>query len=425
MVVLDEGGITQRLPRSWIARIVSSAAFAQLKRDASVLRRRAAGYGPPPLVRRSPVSRTGTAKARELTVARVVAETKAAVTLVLRDERHADAVFDFRPGQFFTVLTEVDGEIVPRNYSASNAPGDAELHLTIKIKEGGRISPLLARVEAGGRLRVLGPFGSFVVHDPPDLPPYTPDAPPETPDARPRVLVLVAGGAGITPLASIARTLLAREATAQIALVYANRDANDVIFASALDALAREHAPRFTVVHVTGLLDRDTATTTLDALPHASHPAARFFVCGPDGMRDEVLGALGARGVAEGAIAIERFTIGPRPQVAASPASFAVAPGARPVAIRIDGRTHRTTALPGATVLEAGLAAGAPMPFSCAVGGCGACKLRVVEGSVEVEEPNCLTAAERGAGFVLACVGRPCGPCVLERVEETATRGGA
>jgi len=309
----------------------------------------------------------------------------------------------------------VGGEIVPRNYSASNAPGDAELHLTIKKKDGGRISPLLTRVRAGGRLRVLGPFGSFVVHDR------------DLHDARPRVLVLVAGGAGITPLVSIARTMLAREPTAQIALLYANRAANEVIFANALDALAREHATRFTLVHVTGLLDRRAATSALDAVPHASHPDARFFVCGPDGMRDEVLAALASRGIAEEAIAIERFTIGPRPHVAASAAAIAASasPGARPVAIRIDGRTHRTTALPGATVLEAGLAAGAPMPFSCAVGGCGACKLKVLEGSVEVEEPNCLTAAERAAGFVLACVGRPCGPCVLEKVEETPSRGGA
>ncbi len=400
--------ITQRLPRSW------SAALEQLRRDASVLRRRAAGYGPPPLVRRA-VRSAQEREARELSVARVVVETEAAVTLVLRDDADANAVFDFRPGQFFTVLTDVGGEIVPRNYSASNAPGDAELHLTIKRKDGGRISPFLTRVRVGGRLRVLGPFGSFVVRDMPDA------------RASSRVLVLVAGGAGITPLASIARALLAREPTAQIALVYANRDANDVIFAKALDDLAREHAHRFTLVHVTGLLDRRAASSALDAVPQASHPAARFFVCGPDGMRDEVLAALAARGIAEEAIAIERFTIGPRPQVAASAASVAAVatPGARPVAIRIDGRTHRTTALPGATVLEAGLAAGAPMPFSCAVGGCGACKLKVLEGSVEVEEPNCLTAAERAAGFVLACVGRPCGPCVLERVEETATRGGA
>jgi ring-1,2-phenylacetyl-CoA epoxidase subunit PaaE len=141
-------------------------------------------------------------------------------------------------------------------------------------------------------------------------------------------------------------------------------------------------------------------------------------------MRDEVLAALEARGVAPEAIAMERFSIGPRPQIATSSASIAsaVAPGARPIAIRVKGRVHRTTALPGATVLEAGLAVGAPMPFSCAVGGCGACKVKLIEGSVEVEEPNCLSDQERAAGYVLACVGRPCGPCTVEVLEET---GGA
>jgi ferredoxin-NADP reductase len=340
---------------------------------------------------------------------RVVGEAPGAFTLVLR-ERDGKA-FAFAPGQFFTVLVAIDGEVVPRNYSASNVPGTPELHLTIKEKPGGRVSPVLARIAAGDRLRVLGPFGSFVV-----------DARHDPIAHGPRRLVLVAGGGGITPLASIARTMLAQEPTAEIALVYANRSARrpDVIFAAALDELVREHGERFALAHVFGPLDRTTTSRTLDALPLAAHPDARFFVCGPDGMRDEVLAALSARGIADDAIAIERFSVGPRPQVATSSAAIAAAaaPGSRPIAIRIKDRTHRTSALPGATVLEAGLAAGAPMPFSCAVGGCGACKVKLIEGNVEVEEPNCLTEAERVAGFVLACVGRPCGPCVVEIIEE-------
>ncbi len=63
------------------------------------------------------------------------------------------------------------------------------------------------------------------------------------------------------------------------------------------------------------------------------------------------------------------------------------------------------------TVLEAGLAAGIAMPFSCAMGGCAACKVLLLEGEVVMEEPNCLTAAERAEGYVLACVGRPSGAC--------------
>ena len=56
---------------------------------------------------------------------------------------------------------------------------------------------------------------------------------------------------------------------------------------------------------------------------------------------------------------------------------------------------------------RAGLAAAIPMAYSCTMGGCGACKVKLTSGRVEMEEPNCLTPAERAAGEVLACVGRP------------------
>jgi ring-1,2-phenylacetyl-CoA epoxidase subunit PaaE len=402
------------LPRSW------SAALAQLRRDVTTVGRRVTGHHPPPLVKGfersaappalpTPNAR-GRAEARELVVARVIRETVSAVTLVLRAPDNE--TFAFLPGQFFTLLTEIEGEIVPRNYSASNVPGEAELHLTIKTKTGGRVSPVLSRTRPGDSVRVLGPFGSFVLPVLSSLP------------AR-RRLVLVAGGAGITPLASIARTVLATEPHSEVALLYANRREEDVILAAQLEALVAYHGARFTLRHVleepppgwagaVGRLDRRTAARALDTLPLTGD--STYFVCGPDPMRDEVLAALAARGVSEDAIRIERFCIGPRPQVATSSAAIAasVAPGARPIAIRVKDRTHRTTALPGATLLEAGLAAGADMPFSCGVGGCGACRVKVIEGSVEVEEPNCLSAAERAAGYVLACVGRPCGPCTVE-----------
>ena len=408
--------LSERLPRAW------SAALVQLRRDVSTVGRRLSGQPGSPLVKGSlrseaPPKREvrGRADARELEIARVVRETAAAFTLVLRAE--GGAPFAFRPGQFFTVLSEVDGETVPRNYSASNAPGGPELHLTIKRKLGGRVSPLLEQARPADRLRVLGPFGSFVAPPVASLLPAG------------RRLVLLAGGAGITPLLSIARSVLASEPSSEVALVYANRREEDIIFAAELDALVALHAARFTLLHVleapssprfageVGRLDRRTAARALDALPLTVHQdLSLFFVCGPDPMRDEVLAALAARGVADDRVRIERFTIGPRPQAATSSAAAlaSLAPGPRPIAIRVKDRTHRTLALPGATVLEAGLAAGADMPFSCGVGGCGACRVKVVEGSVELEEPNCLSDAERAAGYVLACIGRPCGPCTVE-----------
>ena len=59
------------------------------------------------------------------------------------------------------------------------------------------------------------------------------------------------------------------------------------------------------------------------------------------------------------------------------------------------------------TVLDAGLRQGIDLPFSCTMGGCGACKAKLVSGDVLLPEPNCLTAEERAQGQVLLCVAHP------------------
>jgi ferredoxin len=84
------------------------------------------------------------------------------------------------------------------------------------------------------------------------------------------------------------------------------------------------------------------------------------------------------------------------------------------VTVRSRGGAQRLVVEPGRTVLEAALGARVDMPFSCTVGGCGACRVKLVEGDVVMDEPNCLTPEERADGYVLACMSRPGGPCTLE-----------
>jgi ring-1,2-phenylacetyl-CoA epoxidase subunit PaaE len=60
------------------------------------------------------------------------------------------------------------------------------------------------------------------------------------------------------------------------------------------------------------------------------------------------------------------------------------------------------------------------MDYSCAMGGCGACKVRLCDGAVEMEEPNCLTSQERGQGYVLACVSRLPGPATVALASDPA-----
>jgi ring-1,2-phenylacetyl-CoA epoxidase subunit PaaE len=117
------------------------------------------------------------------------------------------------------------------------------------------------------------------------------------------------------------------------------------------------------------------------------------------------------------ALLIERGAVDIREERFHSPgeASGAALPDVPlPARIALCGRDHVVRVEPGQTVLEAALAAGVALPFSCAMGGCGACKAKLVSGSVHADEPNCLSPREREAGFVLTCSSRPTSPVALE-----------
>ena len=56
-----------------------------------------------------------------------------------------------------------------------------------------------------------------------------------------------------------------------------------------------------------------------------------------------------------------------------------------------------------------------PIKSSCKRGICGVCKLKKLEGEVNYKiEPKALTAAQKKAGFVLACIAHPIGRVVVK-----------
>lgn len=91
-------------------------------------------------------------------------------------------------------------------------------------------------------------------------------------------------------------------------------------------------------------------------------------------------------------------------QPATEPAPLA---GTHRVTARIDGRPWTFEVAPGQSILDAARDGQVPLRFSCTVGGCGACRIRLRSGEVALDEPNCLSGEERAEGFVLCCVGRP------------------
>lgn len=67
---------------------------------------------------------------------------------------------DFEPGM--VVKLTVNNEIVPRIYSICSGREEEEIKVLFHIKEDGLLTPLLARVSEGMKIRVSDPYGSFL-----------------------------------------------------------------------------------------------------------------------------------------------------------------------------------------------------------------------------------------------------------------------
>lgn len=70
----------------------------------------------------------------------------------------------------------------------------------------------------------------------------------------------------------------------------------------------------------------------------------------------------------------------------------------------------------GDTLLRAALRAGMGLPYECSVGGCGTCKIEVLEGQASMARSDCagLSERDRAKGRLLACQAVPEGDCTIK-----------
>lgn len=130
----------------------------------------------------------------------------------------------FLAGQYTTLLLDVDGTPVRRNYSLSGPPGEPWYRISVKREPGGLVSNWLHdRAEVGAELRLLAPAGSFTL---------------EAHATRP--LLLITGGVGITPAMSMLES--AAPSGRPITFVHATQGGHVHAFRARVDALAEAHA---------------------------------------------------------------------------------------------------------------------------------------------------------------------------------------
>ncbi|MBJ8342035.1 ferredoxin--NADP reductase [Antrihabitans sp. YC3-6] len=328
------------------------------------------------------------ANVHEVAVRDVIAETSDSVTIVLDIPDHMTHEFEYSCGQFLTVrIPSSTTGSVARCYSLSSSPSrDSSPAITVKRTAAGYASNWLCdNIITGSVLTVLAPSGTFV------------------PSTLNQDVLLCAAGSGITPIMSIAKTVLAGGEGA-VTVLYANQNRASVIFDRQLAELEREYPQRLDVVH---WLVEEKGVPTAAALADVvgSYTFDDVFVCGPAGFMDEIEKALLSIGVAEQRVRRETYR-----SLDSNPFESVAAPQARPttgnapvLAVEIDGQNHTLAWPKGSTLLDVLLDNGIDAPYVCRESICGTCVCSVRKGRTRMLMHDALTDDDIEMGVTLAC----------------------
>jgi ring-1,2-phenylacetyl-CoA epoxidase subunit PaaE len=314
--------------------------------------------------------------------------------------------FRHTPGQHVALRRTVDGREIRRTYSicapAAPAGADPVLRVGIRLVEGGQFSTYAFKEFAvGDTVEVMEPTGRFVL------------------EPRPGRFAAVVGGSGITPVLSIATTLLAREPDASFCLIRADRGISSTMFLDEVADLKDRCPERFQLVTavsreeqqaglVSGRLDRERLTALLPALLQVD-AVDGWFLCGPLGLVTGAERALRGLGVPRRRIHQEIFHVDDAPAGALSAAATAAdrAPTGSTLTATLDGRSGDWPVRDGESLLETVLRARADAPYACKGGVCGTCRAFLVSGEVRMDRNFALEPEETEAGYVLACQSHP------------------
>jgi ring-1,2-phenylacetyl-CoA epoxidase subunit PaaE len=302
--------------------------------------------------------------------------------------------FAFDAGQSLTLRRIIDGVDHRRTYSICAPAGSPPRIGVREIPDGLFSAWLVHELRPGDAVEVQAPSGSF-----------------RASAAEPDRHLCIAAGSGITPMLSIASTVLSNPEST-VTLLYGNRTTNTVMFAEELADLKNSHGPSFDLVHVlsreprdvelfSGRLDGDrlrTILTLLVPLEQVDH----VWLCGPLAMIEEARGVLAELGVPSERVHFELFFVDePPPQLRhEDPTLEGVTSD---VTVVLDGRSTTTPMARSRTILDSAQTQRTDVPFACKGGVCGTCRAHVAHGEVDMVRNYALEDAEVAAGYVLTC----------------------
>lgn len=338
-----------------------------------------------------------------LKIADIRRETEDTVSIAFEIPAGLNDSYKYKPGQYLTLRTLVNGEDLRRSYSLCSAPFENEWRVAVKRVDEGKFSSFVnSQLKAGDTLEVMTPMGNFTA---------------ELDPANAKNYALFAAGSGITPVFSLAKSILREEPSSNVTLFYGNKGFASIIFREEIEALKNEHIDRFRVVHILsreslgnqiqkGRIDAEKCANLhkafLDGMPLDS-----VFVCGPEDMIHAVKDTMLQAGIPASSVHFELFGTAPvkREKDLTLPTEQTIDSNVR---IILDGDIYDLALQSdGDNILDAATKAGADLPFACKGGVCCTCKAKILEGTARMDVNYALEKDEVEAGYILTCQAHP------------------
>lgn len=313
----------------------------------------------------------------------------------------------YRPGQHLMVKVTPAGETINhfRHYSFSDCPNGQHYRLSIKREmprmEGGKPGKCSNHIHdglaVGDVIEAKGPMGDFSLDPEADTP-----------------VALIAGGIGVTPLLSMAKSIVATNPERQVYFLYGVTGAREHAFKDELWRLKACGANfRLVTYYAEGGagsqkgvdFDREGFVSVDDIAKALPLTAVQYYICGPVAMMDHIANELSGRGVAHGQVHRESFVSGVQ-DAAGSAIGCSGADTQQGTAIEIVfSRSEMTLVWDSryGSILAFAEDNGIEIPSSCLFGDCGTCLTRLIAGEVRQLHPT-LVKPNPGECLVCSCV---------------------
>lgn len=344
-----------------------------------------------------------TPKFHALTVKEVRQETEDSVSIAFEVPADLRESYDYLSGQYLTLRTLIDGEDVRRSYSLCSSPHENEWRVAVKQVEKGKFSTYANEVlKAGDKLDVMTPMGNFSI---------------ATNHSNKRSITLFAAGSGITPILSIAKTILTQEPNSDVTLFYGNKTIASIIFREEVEGLKNDYMDRLRLVHILsrenlgipllkGRIDVEKTNQLFKAFLEADVPEA-VYICGPEQMILDVKESVLENGLDPKTVHIELFT-SPDAEKREPVEKYDGPQIESNVSVILDGdRFDIHLESDGENILDAATKAGADLPYACKGGVCCTCKAKIIEGKARMDVNYALEPDEVAAGYILTCQSHP------------------